>query len=305
MKKIFLTILTILLLISTTLVFAGSEKGLGQTISNENKGAENAIQEQVQEKVQYKVGTIVKAINEKKHEMAQEIKQIRERLQNCKNVDDENCVQIRKEARIQAKDHLLKTSENALNFLEKAKEQIRNSKLSEDKKTEIIEKITENHSSISEEVEKVRLTGVEKSETIKASITEMKKKWNNARNEIKFQLHNKYLNQFRNVFIRTEILKEKLEKEITKFEEKGINTAEIAKNEFYSKLDEAKKLFEEAEKNYEEAKTHAEENSKIFLHNARENMKLSQEKIKESTESLKEILKKLKDLKNEETNNVE
>lgn len=256
-------------------------------------------------KVHYNLGKIKTKIIKKRHEMNKELREVKDKLLQCRNSEDENCKQIRTEARTKARIHLVKTTEQVLQFLERAKEKISKSGLSEEEKETALTELNEKYNTISESLENIKTVDTtENKEVIKKSISEIKSNWGQVRKNINLHLHNAYLNQFSKVFVKSEKLQEKLADRIKKLEEKGIDVSEIGQIKFEEKITEAKNFYETAKEAFENAKLNEnDEETKDFWYNAKENMKLSHQSLKESREILKSIIQQMKDLKNTSIDN--
>ncbi len=294
MKKIMALMLALLMIFSVP-VLAGNEGGnSGKDIKAEGStfkiraagGAAQRVAQATAKKAEVKT-----RLQAKKTEASQ----LRNRLLECKGDNAENCKQLRKESKVQAKNQIASAARRAVQFLEKAKKSIQKSKLSDEEKQASLAVIDGEISNLNEAGSEIEgQTEIKDKDQLKEVVGKMKKSWKHAKEKVSLKLHKAQLQRFGNVFKKTDLLDKKLKRMISNLERKGVDTSSVDVREFTSKLGEAKAAFEEANKFFEEAKAESSENAKGLLAQAREQMKASHRLLQESKNSLNSVLKNLR-----------
>ncbi|MBN1645353.1 hypothetical protein JW851_04960 [Candidatus Woesearchaeota archaeon] len=240
------------------------------------------MQEVVQKAVQRRTQAIAK-YQEAKAELAKS----KQKLQKCKGKDDVTCTEERKNARENSHKFLLSAADRALGLLEKTKERIQNSKMSEEEKAAAIaglEASMEELASVRQTVEET--TDAATTEEIKESAKMVRETWKKANKEIKEKATKVASEKFGGTLVKIERLQSKLERTIEQLQKQGKDTSSIEAimEEFNAKIEEA---------NQEHA-TVQEKLQAGQVNEATRNMVQAHKKIKEAHMLLKDVVRKIR-----------
>ena len=231
---------------------------------------------------------------EQVQERAQEVKEFQQKLRDCKYKIDEDCKLVKAEAKKKAKNFLTNAVDKTLAFLEKAKERITKSKLSEEEKAAAMAEIEAK----AEELRNAK-TEVEAKEEVdrnelKDAVGRIRNSWGKVRSAIAHKLHMSYAHKFGNTFEKIEKVQAKLGDNLAKMQQKGMDISNVVVTGFDTKVGEAKNAYEQAKGLLGQAKDASEEESKALMKQAREKLKEAHEYMKQSREELKNILQQMR-----------
>ncbi len=218
-------------------------------------------------------------------------REAKNRLKECEGEDTAECNQLREEIKERAQEFLLKTADSILDYLNTVKANVEsNEDLSEEESAEILAKIDE----MIQEIEDAKSTiesSESKDEIIEAART-IKKAWLRIRKQL--AIHTGKITNARigGIIVKTKQLEVKLERILSRMEEKGTNTTQIQSlvDDFGTKIGEAKTNYEDALDKFKEAAS--AEDVKTAHELAVEAHKL----IKAAQKSLQEAQKLLRDI---------
>ena len=282
----------VLLVVSTT-AFAGRPQFIeAGSVDTAPRGEDKAPKPMAMEQNKVAAREMVQA---RTQEMKGELKQVRERLQACKDNYEDECRTVRKEARVTAKKHVFAAANKARILLEKFKDRIAKSDTPDVEKAELLTELEQKIQRIKNAGETVEAADAETSNVaIKDALKNLKSNWKEVQEKVKLKLHENYMNRFRNVFGKLSDVDGKLKRQVAKFGESGIEISTEAFDKFSA---DAKAAHEEAKNLFERAKTAGTEDQKELLAQAREKMKESHAFLKQAREGLKNIVQQMKDLK--------
>jgi len=308
MKKIFVILMLALLIVGISPVFAAGPKfvevedvGSDSKIDSEKpeetastplkpygkaimKGEKKMVAQQVQANVKEKV-----------QERMKEVKEFQLKLKDCKYSTSEECKEVKAQAKKKAHGFLVTSVEKTLAFLEKAKEKIINSKLSEEEKNTALTELNAKMEELTGAKDQLMSSEEIDRKELREAVGNIRNSWGKVRSAIAHKLHRAYAQKFGNTIEKIDKVDEKLADKIKKLEAKGVDVSNVATAAFDDKVAEAKAAYEQAETLLDQAKDSTEEDSKELMKQAREKLKESHEFMKQAREELKNILQQLRD----------
>jgi hypothetical protein len=193
---------------------------------------------------------------EKRTELKGEREQAREELgtakenvAQCKGSDSADCQETRKQAKVHAGKFLSTASAHVVAVLEKAKERIQASALSDEEKAALIASIEADIADMDAAQESAAALGENATkEDLKAAAEVVKQSWGKAKNDIKDAMSAVVSNRVGGVVVKMDKLAGKFERVIAKLESKGkdVGALKAKQAEYQAKLDSAKAFQEEA-----------------------------------------------------------
>ena len=229
----------------------------------------------------------------------QKITEIRDEVRvRCTTVigEDRVCEELRLNIRIQSKDFLISSSDKVLNYLGKLKEKTEASEnLDEDVKQETLAKIEGRITEFEEERENVEdLDENSSDEEIKQAVLTIQNRWKKAQDDAKLSVGRLANAKIHGIIVKSEQLEIKLDRIMTKLEEKGYDTSstETLVNEFKAKIEEAKENYDSARAKYDEIEGSGRVNT--IMKEANSYMRAAHQNLKEAHMILKQILSEIK-----------
>ncbi|MEM2916316.1 MAG: hypothetical protein QXT19_03095 [Candidatus Woesearchaeota archaeon] len=183
-----------------------------------------------------------------------EIGQTREQVRNCVGKSDEACVQARIKAKVAAGKFLTKSAEHIIALIEKAKERVEASALSDEEKANRIAALDAVLVDVDAAQQATASLGENATkEDLKEGAQMIRDVWARARKEIKNCVGLAVSSRIGGILVKMEKLSTKFDRVIEKLQAKGKDTssAEAKKAEFQAKLDSAKALQNEAKALFE------------------------------------------------------
>ncbi|RLE45390.1 hypothetical protein DRJ25_05730 [Candidatus Woesearchaeota archaeon] len=229
-------------------------------------------------------------------ERAKAVRAFKEELRNCKFKSDDACKKVKEDAKKKAYRFLFNSVDRGMALLEKAKERIDNSKLSDEEKSAALSRID----SKIKELNNVKTELAGKDEINRKELREIagkvRKSWNDVKKAISTKLHTVFIRRFGNIVVKLEKVKTKLSDKITKLESNGVDVSQVSTELFNEKVDEAKAAYDRARALFDKAKTESEKDAaKELRAQAREKLRESHEALKAAREELKSIIKQLRE----------
>ncbi|MBI2564380.1 hypothetical protein HYV79_00115 [Candidatus Woesearchaeota archaeon] len=231
-----------------------------------------------------------KTIKEKANETKERLKDVREKSKECKDKASEECKKLSEKVKENANDFLLRTSEQIIGLLSKAKENVERSPLDQEQKQEALARLD----SRIEEVAKLKETLATDENVTKKEVKEasrlMREEWQKAKQDVRSAVGLVAASKIGGVLKRSEKLEEKLNKIVERAKETGENTQTIESllKEFKVYVEKAKALHKEAQELFIKEKTSE------TMQEATEKLKLAQEELKNAQEVLKKITLELR-----------
>ena len=305
MKKI-ITILIMAMLIISFAPFAVAKNdkittGATETIPKQGPVSIKESQENIKERIEatktYKIARLnTEQAKEKYLEAKQTLSQAKTRVREECASDGEGCVEIKKEIKLHSKDFLISSSDKVLNYLEKLKEKTEASEnLDEDVKQETLAKIEGRITEFEEERENVEdLDENSSDEEIKQAVLTIQNRWKKAQDDAKLSVGRLANAKIHGIIVKSEQLEIKLDRIMTKLEEKGYDTSstETLVNEFKAKIDQAKGNYDIARAKYDEIEGSGRVNE--IMKEANSFMRAAHQNLKEAHVILKQILREIK-----------
>jgi hypothetical protein len=178
-----------------------------------------------------------------------ELGQTKGNLAQCRGSDSADCQETRKQAKVQAGKFLTKASEHIIAVIEKAKERIQSSALSDEAKATLIADLEADVAEIDAAQEaSAALDETATKEDLKAAADTIKQLWGKAKEDIKTAMGAVVSNRVGGIVVKMEKLADKFERVIAKLEGKGkdVGALKAKQADYQAKLDSAKALQEEA-----------------------------------------------------------
>lgn len=226
----------------------------------------------------------------------------KQKLGECKDVDSEECNQLREQAQEDAKEFLLKTADNIIEHLNKVKSNIEsNEDLSEEEASETISEIDGMIKEIEDAKAAIESSST-KEEILEAAKT-IKQAWLKVKKRLVLQAGIVVNARIGGVVVKAKSLEVKLERILGRMEEKGIDTSEVQAlvDDFNSKIAAAKENYEKAVEKFKEAKSASDaETANSLAVEGHQYMKDAQAALQEAQKSLRDIVLKIKQSGGEE-----
>lgn len=224
---------------------------------------------------------------DKYREAKSNLEKAKEKIQKCKGKSDATCTEERRNARKHAQQFMLNAADRMLGLLEKTKERIQASDLSEEEKAEVIADLEDRMEDIASARETIdETTEAATTDEIKESAKMIRDSWRKANKEIKQKASRAAVGKIGGTLVKIEKLEIKLERTVAKLKEKGYDTTpiEVMMQQFEAKIQEAKD-------------EHALAMEKFQAGNANEatvNVRAAHAKIKEAHKLLKDVVRKIR-----------
>ncbi|MEM4264073.1 MAG: hypothetical protein QW666_04255 [Candidatus Woesearchaeota archaeon] len=211
-------------------------------------------------------------------------------LAECKGNDSEECVALRAGARKDAGEFLSNVADRILAMLERTREQVEKSKLSDAEKVTLLDQINVKMAEVASTKDTAEMLDENSTKEEIAEVAKtLKDAWKDTKDTIKKGVGLAAADRLGGVIVKSEHLQAKLEKVISKLADKGIDVsgAQDLKTDFDQKLAEAKNLHEEAKALFKEGK----------VPEAAKKIQESHAALKEAHKILKDIVRELKGTK--------
>ncbi len=199
---------------------------------------------------------LIQQWKEKRGELKQEREQARAelgqakgKLSECRGSDSADCQEARTKAEVQAGKFLTKASAHIIAVLEKAKERVQDSALSEEEKASLIATLDADVAEMDAAEEAAAGLGENATkEDLRTAAETVKQLWGKVKEDIKTAMDAVVSNRVSGIVVKMDKLAAKFDRVIARLEAKGKDVASLkAKQaEYQAKLDSAKALQEEA-----------------------------------------------------------
>ena len=206
----------------------------------------------------------------------------KERLRECKDVDSEECNELRERAQNHSVEMIVNSANMIIEHLNKIKEKVESSEtMDTERAEEIISEIDGYISELEDAIEQAE--AAETKDEIKDAAKTVSKIWIRIRNRERLHAASVVKARVWGIMKRSEHLEERLDSTLAKMEEQGINVEDIdAKvDEFSAKIDEAKSKYEQAQDLMDQA----------YLEEDKENLKETVDEVKQLINEAHELLK--------------
>ncbi len=226
----------------------------------------------------------LKEAREKAKESRKELQSLKQKTQNCKGIESDDCKKTRRDAKTHAAKFVDGATEQVFTTLQRAKEDIQASNKTEDKKAELMADFDEKIEKLNKLRQKQgQIQAQSTTKEVKEAAKNIKEFWKQHKEQIKKQNLKIKHERFGGVIIKAEKLQERLQKQLETFEQQGKDTTTLESQItiFNNKISEAKTLNDEA---------------RTFIENG--NMKEATDKMREAHQKLKEAQQTLKEIKN-------
>jgi hypothetical protein len=220
-----------------------------------------------------------------------EISQVRDRYKNCINSDTAECVRVVKQAKGDAKEHLINSAELILKHLEELKTRIEASTdLSEEDVNDLIAKLDEQIANVQEA--KSTLENINEDSTreeIKEAANTIRNAWDNAKIHV-YKARLRYVGAKLNTWIgKAEIWGARAEEKASEINSDDINSLI---EDYNSKVQSAKESYEMAENKWQESTTN--DRLPSLIRETNQYMKEANNYLKEARRILSEIIKQVR-----------
>ncbi len=171
------------------------------------------------------------------------------KLSECRGSDSADCQEARTKAKVQAGKFLTKASAHVVAVLEKAKERIQDSALSEEEKAGLIATLEADVAEMDAAEEAAAALGENATkEDLKAAADTVKQLWGKTKDDIKTAMGAVVSNRVGGIVVKMDKLAAKFDRVAAKLEAKGkdVSVLKAKQAEYQAKLDSAKALQEEA-----------------------------------------------------------
>jgi len=237
----------------------------------------------------------LKALNSYKDAKAN-FTEAKEKLRECKNVDSDDCNELRKRAQNHSTEMIINSANMIIEHLNKIKEKVDSSEtMNETRAEEIISEIDGYTSELENAINKTK--SAETKDEIKEAAKTVSKLWIKIRNRERLHAASVVNAREWGIIKRSEHLEKRLDQTLAKMEEHGINVTEINEkiNEFSAKVNESKTKYELAQNLTDGAYLEEnKENLKEMVDEAKQLINESHEALKEANRMLVEIVKDIK-----------
>ena len=279
-------------------------KELRENAKEEIKAEATKIREERKDKFEdakAKVEAVAKAAKERleaakveQKTAKDEINAVKDKVKECKGSETEECSKVRKDVKQKTRTFLSSAIERVLGLLQKTRENLTKSKLSEDaKKAHLAEVDAKIQEVASLKDKEAQLSADVSAEDIKQINSQLSNAWKETQNTIRKSAGTIAAEKLGGVVQTSEKLQQRLTKTLSKLKEKGtdVSRAEAKISDFNKLISEAKALQEEAKRLFlskEPGKTDE------VMREATQKVKQAHEKINQAHKILKEILSLLK-----------
>lgn len=232
-------------------------------------------------------------------QVREKITGVKEKVNECKSSKNETdeCKNLRKEVRADTMKFLASTADRVLGLIQKTKEHVQNSKISEADKTSIISEIDAQLKNVVELKDSLsELSESSSAEDVKKLTEELRGAWKETQNIIRLGTGKIAVSKLGGVVERTEKLQSRLDATLAKLKEKNVDISSEREKlgQFSTLISEAKKLSNEAGELF--ARKDSTKTDEI-MKQATEKLKEANKKINDAHAILKEILKLIKEHK--------
>ena len=306
MKKLFMVLMLVMLVIGITPALAEGPKVIragsvdttassGDTVAGEDTAAAlpKPYGKEVMAGNRELMAKQVKA-KEQFQERTREIKEFQQKLRDCKYSTNEECKQVKAQAKSKANSLLVNSVEKTLAFLEKAKQRIVNSKLSEGEKNTALNEINAKAEELTGAKDQLTSQAEVDRKQLREAVGNIRNSWGKVRSAIAHKLHKAYAEKFGSTVEKIDKVDVKLAEKVQNLEAKGVDVSNVVTTGFESKVAEAKAAYESAKSLLEQAKDATEEDSKELMRQAREKLKESHEFMKQARDELQNVLQQLR-----------
>ncbi len=226
--------------------------------------------------------------------------EIRLKIKDCEEADTQECIELRARAKGHMTKLLANSADQILALLERTKERVLASDLSEEEKQEIIQSLDEKiidlagARDIVGDLEESAEDSITKEE-IKEAASIIKESWKEARVEIRTHAGNLASRKIGNVIHKSGSLQKKLDKILERLQKSGVDTSGLEGliNNFKAKIAEAKALHEEANELFKQARSSTGRKDEL-MKQATSKLREAHGKLKEAKGIIKEILQTIK-----------
>ncbi len=220
----------------------------------------------------------------------------KERLRECKDVDSEECNELRERAQNHSREMVINSANMIIEHLNKIKEKVESSETMDTERAEEI--ISEIDGYISELEDAIaQAEAAETKDEIKDAAKTVSKIWIRIRNRERLHAASVVKARVWGIMKRSEHLEERLDSTLANMEEQGINVEDIdAKvDEFSAKIEQAKDKYEQAQDLMDGAYLEEDkEKLKEIVDEAKQLINEAHELLKEAHALLVEIVKDIK-----------
>ncbi len=279
-------------------------KDLRETAKEEIKNAGTKIRDERKEKfdeARAKVETVAKAAKERlesakveQKQAKEQINSVKEKVKECKGLETDDCKNVRKDVKKKTRTFISSAIDRVLGLLQKTKENLVKSKLSDDVKQVHLEDIDAQIQKLVELKNKdAQLTADTSAEEIKQINSLLADSWKETQSSIRKSAGTIAAEKLGGVLQTSEKLEQRLTATINKLKEKGVDVvkAEGKIAEFNKLIGEAKSLQTEAKRLFlskEPQKTDE------LMKEATSKIKAAHQRLNDAHKILKEILNLLK-----------
>ncbi|MBD3361400.1 hypothetical protein GF358_01260 [Candidatus Woesearchaeota archaeon] len=217
----------------------------------------------------------------------QKIEQMKNKLQQCKGKTKIDCTEARKQARKHSQDFLFNAADRALALVEKTRERIENSDMSEEDKADALADLEERAAEIASARETIDAIGENPSkDEIKEATKVLRESWTKANKEIKQKAAKNAAGKIGGTLVKIERLNAKLERTVEQLKSRGLDTTpiETMMQQFENKIQEAKDKHAEAEQKFSQGKANE----------AAQKIREAHSKVKEAHMLLKDVVRKIR-----------
>ncbi len=226
-------------------------------------------------------------------------KQAKQQSRECADSETDECKQAKKEVKTQSREFLLNAADKILAMLDKIKEKVESSEtISEDERSEILGELEAKVTEITDARAVIEnLNNESTAEEIKAAAKTIRDSWKETKIVMKKGIGRLLNARIGGIIVKSEQLAAKLEKVITRLNEKGQDTsgAEELLSQFNAKLEEAKTHWQLAKEAFAKAVTPTKKDEQ--MKEATEHVREAHSSLKEAHQLLKDIVKALKGTK--------
>ncbi len=205
----------------------------------------------------------------------------------CKDNQSEECKKVREEIFDVSKRHLLKITEVFIHHLAKIKGHIEtNEYLTDDEVQEALEKVEKNLQELEEIKQKIE--NATNKEELREVLLELMNKWKRIKIASEIRAGISVNQRIGGIIIKSKYLEIKLEKILSRMEERGLDTTTISSltDKFHIHIENARENYEKAVDKFKIARENV---SKEALEEAKEFMTKAREELKNADKTLKEI----------------
>ena len=220
----------------------------------------------------------------------------RPRYRECAGDQSEECQQVRRETKQNAKQYLLGSADRVISMMEQIKERVRScEQMSEEEAQERIAAIDAKIAEI--QASRGTIEGLNNESDpaeIRNAVNEIKQSWTGSRQEMKRSAGRLINAKIGGVVVKSQKLQERLENAIANLEEAGEDTTELESlmDEFNAKLESANEHYKAAREQYRKSGSEAEISS--AMQEANRQMQQSRNELKEAHSVLSQIMRQIR-----------